>query len=578
MAYSREDIDRVRAATNLLDLVGAVTTVKRQGRAFKAVCPFHQEKTPSLSLDPARGLLYCFGCQWKGDVFTFVEQTQGLSFQEAVELLARQAGIALTEDPAAAKRRGEREALVAAVRRAVEVYHRVLRSSPEAAAARSYLRGRGYDADTVDEWRLGYAPAGGQVLVKELRAAGIPDRVMLDAGLVRRGRGGLYDYFRERVLFPINDLRGDPVGFGGRILGDGTPKYLNTPETRLYQKSKLLYGLDRAKSGIARQGYSVVVEGYTDVIALHRAGLPLAVATCGTALGEEHFDLLRRFADRVVLAFDADAAGAGAALRGDELETPVRLDLDLRVAEMPPGVDPADLVQEGRTEELQRAVSAARPLLRFRIEKEAARFDLTDPEGRTRAVRAVAPLVGKVTDEVARTEYVRFAAGVVGVEIETMSRAVAGGEVAHRRRPTERPPSPRLTGPEKVERELLRAMLAGHPRLEGASIDEDSFVRPEHREAFRRVAPTWQATPPGEPVDLSGVGDDPVGSLLVALALDDRPLDDPAELVARVHRYAIERRIEELRRLLDRVPQGSEEHERTFRELIALEHEKRRSG
>ncbi|HSJ36419.1 MAG TPA: DNA primase, partial [Acidimicrobiia bacterium] len=354
MAYSREDIDRVRQATNLVELVGAVTKVKRSGRSHMAICPFHQEKSPSMSIDPGRGLYHCFGCQKGGDVFTFLEETQGLDFNEAVEELARRAGIHLESDPEAGRRRGRRNALHEAVRRAIEVYHERLKTGPDAGQARAYLRSRGYDGDVVDEYRIGFAPDEWEVLVKELRAGGIGEQTMIDAGLARRGRGGrVYDYFRGRVMFPIHDLRGDPVGFGGRILSGDGAKYVNSPDSSIYNKSRLLYGLDRARAAITQSGRSVVVEGYTDVIGLHQAGIPEAVATCGTALTDEHFDLLRRFSERVVLAFDADEAGAEAARRTSELEAPVRLDLDMRVAVMPDGGDPADIVQAGRVEELR---------------------------------------------------------------------------------------------------------------------------------------------------------------------------------------------------------------------------------
>ena len=323
MAYSRDDIDKVRQATDLVDLVSAVTKVKRSGRSFMAICPFHEEKSPSMSLDNARGLYHCFGCQKGGDVFTFLTETQGLDFNEAIEELARRAGIDIETDPGAGRRRGRRDALKEAVRRAIEVYHNRLRTGDDAGPARAYVRSRGYDVDVVSEYRLGYAPEGWTTLVGELRSAGVDERTMIEAGLARRGKGGrVYDYFRGRVMFPIHDLRGDPVGFGARLLGGDGAKYLNSPETPIYHKSALLYGLDRARAAIARSGRSVVVEGYTDVIALHQAGVPEAVATCGTALTDDHFDLLRRFADRVVLAFDADEAGTEAARRTSDLDAP----------------------------------------------------------------------------------------------------------------------------------------------------------------------------------------------------------------------------------------------------------------
>jgi DNA primase len=570
--YRRDDIDRVRAATNLIDLVAAVTTVKRSGRSYTAVCPFHQEKSASLSLDAGRGLYHCFGCGKGGDVFTFIEETQGLDFNEAVEALARQAGIQLEADPAAARRRGEHDELVEAVRRAADFYHRLLKNAPEAGPARSYLRGRGIDVDVVDDYRIGYAPEAESwdSLVKELRAAGVKERTIEGAGLARRGRGGkLYDLFRRRVLFPIHDLRGDPVGFGGRGIEGATPKYLNSPDSRIYQKSRLLYGLNRAKGAIARHQEAVVVEGYFDVVACHRAGVETAVATCGTALGEEHFDLLRRFTDRIVLAFDADQAGSGAALRGAELVTPVNLDLDLRVAEMPGGMDPADLVQAGRGAELALAIKMSRPLLQFRLEKEVGRFDLSEPEARARAVRKVAPLLAPIGDEIARAEYVRFAAGLIGVEPGAVQRAVA----------TPRHPSRSAVVPAGVEKgdpiqqELMRVVLANPLELAGVDIDDEWFRDATLRRAFAALANRRRATPPGTPLDLGGLED---SDLLQRLALDPRPLPkDPTEVVGRARSKSIEAAIETLQQQLLSLDPATETYSDTLRRLITLEQDRR---
>ncbi len=250
-----------------------------------------------MSLDPARGLFHCFGCGMGGDIFKFVMETQALDFSEAVELLAGRAGVTLRVDPAASKRRGERRRLSEANEAAIAFFQERLKKGSDAGPARSYLRSRGYDGTTVDEFELGYSPAGGSrnTMVLALKEQGFTEKQLIEAGVARKGnRGGVIDWFHDRVMFPIRDVKGEAVGFGARILeGDG-PKYLNTPETRLYKKAELLYGLDRAKANITRTGFSVVVEGYTDVIALHHAGFPVAVASCGTALGEDHFDLLRR--------------------------------------------------------------------------------------------------------------------------------------------------------------------------------------------------------------------------------------------------------------------------------------------
>jgi DNA primase len=565
--YRRDDIDRVRSATNLIDLVGAVTTVKRQGRSHVAVCPFHQEKTPSLHLDIARGLYHCFGCGKGGDVFRFVEETQGLDFNEAVELLARQAGIQIEADPGAAKRRGEHEELVEAVRRAVDFYRHRLKSGPDAGPARAYLRSRGIDAATVEGYQIGYAPeeAVWDVLVKELRSAGFKDRVIESAGLARRGRGGrIYDVFRSRIVFPIHDLRGDPIGFGGRAIGTATPKYLNSPDSRLYQKSQLLYSLHRAKGSIARSGQAVVVEGYFDVIACHQAGVETAVATCGTALGEGHFDLLRRFADRVVLAFDSDVAGAGAVLKGGMLETPVRLDLDLRVAEMPDGMDPADLVQAGRAPELAKAIESSRPMLQFRLEKEVASFDFTEPESRARAVHRVTPLIARVADEVARSEYVRFASRLIGVEPQTLEKAMGRpGRTAPTRAVTEAE-----EGPSRIDEELMRVVLANPAELDGIEIDSELFTTEVFRAAMAVLSQRRLSTPGGTPLALEGIEHAEVFS---RLALDVRPLGNPLEVVERARSKAIESEIDDIEKRLAQMDPQSEGHSELLRRLIALQ-------
>lgn len=569
MAYSRDDIDKVRQATDLVELVGAVTKVKRSGRSYMAICPFHQEKSPSLSLDPARGLYHCFGCQKGGDVFTFLGETQGLDFNEAVEELARRAGIQLESDPGADRRRGRRNALHEAVRRAIEVYHRILKDSPEAGPARAYLRGRGYDADVVDEYRIGYAPDGWETLVKELRAAGVAERTMIDAGLARRGRGGrLYDYFRGRVMFPIHDLRGDPAGFGGRALDGGGAKYINSPDSPIYNKARLLYGLDRARTAIARAGRSVIVEGYTDVIALHRSGVAEAVATCGTALTDDHFDLLRRFADRVVLAFDADEAGTEAARRTSELEAPVRLDLDMRVAVMPDGGDPADIVQAGRVDEVVAAIEDARPLFQFRLEREVEGLDLTEPEGRARALHSAASQLAKVGDPIVRREYERFVSKLVGVDLEDVDRAVES-----RRRPEPRPgrSQRRRSNPRRrLESEILRLMISGG---EGTGeLTAEIFSEPDLREAARIL----EAARAGEEaVDITrlDVGED-VRSLLMAHAVQGAP-DARDHLLARARAMRIDAEIDRLEAVVAATDPSDEGYSQAFNRLIALQREKR---
>ncbi len=574
----RGDIDRVRESTDLVELISEVTKVKRSGRSFMAVCPFHEEKTPSMSVDRGRGLYHCFGCGKGGDVFSFVQETQGVEFVDALELLARRAGITLVRDPADVRQRGRRGAAVEALRRAIDVYHHRLKAAPEAGPARAYLRHRGYDADIIGEWRLGFAAVDWDTLTKELKAGGVDDRVMIDAGLSRRGRHGLFDVFRGRLMFPIHDLRGDPVGFGGRRIeeidrnstNNPDAKYVNSADSVIYHKAQVLFGLDRARREITDDYPAVVVEGYTDVIAMHQAGIKTAVATCGTALGDGHFDLLRRFGEKVVLAFDSDEAGSKAALRSDELESPFRLDLDLRVAVMPDGLDPADLVQQSRNEELVAAVREARPLLERRIEHEVSRHDLSGPEGRARALHAAAEQVRRVKDQIARREYSRYVARLIGVDLETAEAAVEGGRT--RRRGAERSADRPL---DRIEAELLRVLLTDPSQVKGV-VAED-FTDERLRSAFAAIAGDLDSMPAGEPVDISRVGEEEDRALLRSLAMDGRPLPSGPEILARVKERRFDVEISDLQRILDELEPGTEAHSDSLRRLIALQQEKRSS-
>ena len=572
----RGDIDRVREATDLVELISEVTKVKRSGRSYMAVCPFHEEKTPSMSIDRARGLYHCFGCGKGGDVFTFIEETQRVDFPEAVEMLARKAGITLTVDPDGAKKRGRREAAVAAIRHAIDVYHSRLKKAPEGGPARAYLRSRGYDVDLIDEWKLGFAGVDWDTLVKSLKTGGVDDRAMMDGGVARRGRQGLYDVFRGRLMFPIHDLRGDAVGFGARRLeeidrnatNNPDAKYVNSADSIVYHKAKVLFGLDRARQALAQEGHAVVVEGYTDVIAMHQAGISTAVATCGTALGDGHFDLLRRFTESVVLAFDSDEAGEKAALRGDELESPFRLDLDLRVAVMPDGLDPADLVQQDRDDELVKAVADARPLLEHRIEHEVGKYDLEGPEGRARALHAAAAQIRRVNDQIARREYSRFVARLVGVDLTTVEEAVRstrarrGDENLARERPLDR-----------AESELLRVILTNPPDM--GEVSAADFRDDRLQTAFAAISGELATTAPGTPVDISRVSDPEQQTILRSLIMDNRPLPEWSEMRTRVRGRRLDTEIAEVTQFLEKLDSGTDAHSEALRRLVALQQEKR---
>jgi DNA primase len=405
-----EEVAQVRAATDIVALISEHALLKKVGRRWSGLCPFHAEKTPSFSVNAEEGFYYCFGCQASGDAISFVRAMDHLDFVDAVRFLADRSGITLHEDQEAGRDHQRRSELLDAMERAVAWYHERLLRSPDAGPARDYLRSRGYDGEVVRQFRLGWAPDDWDALAKALK---LSTKVLSDSGLgfVNR-RGRAQDFFRSRILFPICDPTGRPIALGGRILpprpGAGPPerpepKYKNSQESPIYTKRRTLYALNWAKKGVIAQNEVVVCEGYTDVIGCFQAGVPWAVATCGTALAEEHFTLLRNFAKRIVLAYDADTAGQSATSRVYEWER--KHEVDVVVAELPGGSDPGDLARTD-PDSLARAVKEARPFLQFRVDRMLGAGDLTTAEGRARAAEAALTAVAEHPDDLVRDQYI----------------------------------------------------------------------------------------------------------------------------------------------------------------------------
>jgi DNA primase len=439
MGINDEDVAAVRAASDIVQIVTEYTPLRRVGRQWSGLCPFHSEKTPSFSVNPDENVFYCFGCQAKGDVFDFVMQKEQVDFPTAVERLAGKTNITLRyTDRSEGEGRKRRARLVDTMARAVAWYHERLLSGPDAGVARRYLRERGLDGDVVRQFQIGWAPDAWDELTRALR---LDDDLAEGTGLARRNsRGRLNDHFRARILFPIYDDRGDPISFGGRILpgGEGPGnqgKYKNTTETPLYNKSKVLYGLERSKTSIVTAGTAVICEGYTDVIGFHRAGVPLAVATCGTALTDDHVRLLTRFAaGKLVLAFDADGAGQAAAERFYQWER--EHDLEVAVADLPPGQDPAD-VAGSDPERLVAAVAEATPFLRFRLDRAFAAGDLASIEGRARAAERALEIVAEHPTDLVRDQYVMEVASRCRIEPDRLRPRLDEIRTRPRRRPPE---------------------------------------------------------------------------------------------------------------------------------------------
>jgi len=442
VAIPDEDVARVRSATDIVALISEHAALKKQGTRWVGLCPFHQEKSPSFSVNAEMGVFHCFGCQRSGDAITFVRETEHVDFPEAVRRLADRAGVTITEDPSATADRQQRAPLYDAVAKAVAFYHERLLSAADAGRARDYLRSRGYDGEVVRRFSLGWAPDDWDTLATHLK---VSEKVLVDSGLgfVNR-RGRQQDAFRARVLFPIFDPSGRPIALGGRILpttdvdaatgaagaaaGPGPgPKYKNSQDGPIYSKRRTLYGLNWAKQDVIASGEVIVCEGYTDVIAFFLAGMPRAVATCGTALGEDHFRLLRNFASRVVLAYDADAAGQAGAGRVYEWER--HHEVDVAVAALPPGADPADLARTD-PDALRAAVAAAQPFLAFRIDRVLQAADLRTAEGRAKAAEAALTVVGEHPNELVRDQYLMHVADRCRLEpaaLRALAERVAEG-------------------------------------------------------------------------------------------------------------------------------------------------------
>ncbi|MGJ8721445.1 MAG: DNA primase [Salinibacterium amurskyense] len=436
----RSDIDEVRSRTNLADIVGDYVTLKSAGSgSMKGLCPFHEERSPSFHVRPQVGFYHCFGCGEGGDVYTFLQRMDHVSFSEAVERLAGRISYELHyEDGGAATDHGNRARILAANQAASEFFVAQL-ASPEAAPGRSFLGERGFDQSAAERFGIGFAPRGG-VLMKHLNKLGYSSEELVVAGLIGKGeRGDYYDRFRGRLVWPIRDVTGQTLGFGARRLldDDKGPKYLNTPETPVYHKSQVLYGLDLAKKDISRGKQIVVVEGYTDVMACHLAGVTTAVATCGTAFGVDHIKIVRRMigdydnADttatgEVIFTFDPDEAGQKAANRAFAEEH--RFAAQTFVAVAPDGLDPCDLRLKKGDGAVRRLVTTRKPMFEFKIRRELAVHDLETVEGRVAALRAAAPVVAGIRDSALGIGYVRSVAGWLGMEPTEVQNAVTAAK------------------------------------------------------------------------------------------------------------------------------------------------------
>ncbi len=522
MGIVDEDVERVRQSTDIVKLVSEHTQLKRVGRRWSGLCPFHNEKTGSFSVNSEEGLYHCFGCKKSGDAITFVREIEHLDFPGAIEYLARRAAITLrytSANEGAARTR--RKDLMGHVAKAADVYHELLLSDPQAGAARDYLRKRGFDGDMVRRYKVGFAPDSWDYLAKRLR---LKDNDLIDSGLGKlNSRGGQMDWQRGRIVFPVYDERGDAVGFGGRIMpGAEGAKYINSQECEVYSKSRILYALNWAKEHIVQSGSAIICEGYTDVTGFGRAGIHNAVATCGTALTDDHLKLLKRFTNRLVLAFDADDAGKAAAERVYEWEQ--KYEIEVLVADLPAGVDPDDLSRSD-PERLEASVTQALSFLEFRLERELARHQMDSIEHRARAAEEAIQLIAEHPNTLVRDQYVMTIADRCRIDAGQLREMLRNPRARRGGGPRNMPDSamtlPTTTGSDSVEDQALQLMINGD--VETSELFSDSlFVTMHRREVFEALRDGRSVR---EAIDMLGADE---ANLVIELAATDVDLDASA--------------------------------------------------
>jgi DNA primase len=595
-----EDIAEVREKAKIDEIVSDYVTLRPAGGgSLKGLCPFHDEKSPSFNVNPARQFFHCFGCGEGGDVFAFLMKIDGLGFSEVVERLADKYGVTLRREEGDARPdrpRGPQRARLIEAHRVAQSYYADALATPDAVVARQFLGERGFDQASAEQFGIGFAPRDGDALLRHLRQKGFTEEETVAAGLVAVGRSA-YDRFRGRLLWPIRESSGETIGFGARRIFDDDrieAKYLNTPETAIYKKSQVLYGLDLARRDIARSMQAVVVEGYTDVMACHLSGVPTAVATCGTAFGDDHARVLRRFLNdheefrgEVIFTFDGDAAGQKAALRafgGDQ-----NFVAQTYVAVEPTGLDPCDLRIQHGDAAVRELIARRRPLYRFVLENVVSKYDLDRADGRVDAVREAARLVSSIRDKSKVEAFARELAGMVGVDVEQARTEVrrAAGRAAR--------PAPQAAAPTTPQGESPSAPAARplpdlrHPRF--ALERETLKLVVQEPEAVARAG--------GGLVEVSGglggadvgwasrlrdaAADQAVAAALSALAVEPVPsrkgADDAfvANTVYRLQELTAQRRIADVKSRLQRTNpvEQTAEYNRMFGELTALEQHRR---
>ena len=568
-----DKIEEIRDRTDIVEVVSSYLPLKRSGVNHQGLCPFHQEKSPSFNVNSARQIFHCFGCGVGGNVFSFLMRMEGLSFPDAVRRLGEKVGIEVEEEalsPTEVRRREERERLLRINEAAGAFYHQVLVEDEPGVSGRRYLRQRGYEGETVRAFQLGFAPESRGVLERHLAEKQFSSDDVRQSGLVRpdkQGRGH-YELFRNRLLFPIHDLQGKIVAFGGRVLDDSLPKYINSPETPVYHKGQTLYGLYQARDAMRHSGEALVVEGYFDVLALHRAGFAGAVATCGTALTSDHARLLKRYADKILLIFDEDAAGRQATFRAMDALLPVGLAVS--VVAMPAGEDPDSLLKAEGEDGFRNCLDAARPVLEVFIEDQL-RVNDQSVEGRARAAEQALERIRRLPGDLERSLYLQRLADLTGLDIGLLKSKASGGSLVqpklHRSAAQSAPARRDLSETGQTEKYLLRLMLVDDQQRR--RVREEGTEKLFLNDLFRGLADYLLGCEDGDgrlPEDLFDASlDEAQQSLLASLKFqeDQGWADNPEKIFADCHvavsYFVLKQRRKEIDRLEEEAQRNNDE-------------------
>ena len=581
-----EDVNYVRDHSPIDEVVGDYVQLKNAGGGQKkGLCPFHDEKSPSFHVTPSKGFYHCFGCQVGGDVIAFIMKLEHLTFMETVERLADRIGYTLRYESSGSSSGPviNRSRLVAA-NNAAAIFYQEQIQLPAAQHGRDFLTKRGFDRDAAKSFNVGYAPDEWDGLYKHLKGQGFSDEELTLAGLIKEGSKGQIDRYRNRLIWPVKDISGDVVGFGARKLAsdevDQGPKYLNSPETPIYKKNQILYGLDIAKKEIAKSRQVVIVEGYTDVMAAHLAGVTTAVATCGTAFGDEHIRIIRRllmdadaFRGEVIFTFDGDAAGQKAALRA--FEDDQKFVAQTFVAVEPNGMDPCELRQAHGDDAVRNLIARRVPLFEFAIKSVIASYDVKAAEGRVNALNQVAPLIGKIRDASLRPEYVRLLAGWLGMEVDVVSAAIKKNSKAGE---NQAPVKINLTDPILVlEREVLKVKLQLPALATGwVDLEEAAFSFPLYDQLRKLID---QQSELNIQALLDNSDSDELKSLITELTVEPIRTDGEVSdryinsIFARLREVALSRVIAEIKSTLQRINpvENDAQYQEIFAKLVDME-------